>query len=197
MSNDAHKAMFNTFLQPDPHSMGLLKLLKEIYPAFAKRIFQKNKFMEKIVLSNLNPMDIMEYPICGRCETLAAWSGVAERNGKYYQKCTCFADGCGHTTVNPITLRQWMMEELKHKAPPDIAEIAEIAVDIVSQKMMQMAFRDYEKAVGRLKPQREKQMGILMPDGTERKIDEAEKKKAEEMINEEINKIKNQIKEKQ
>ena len=197
MSNDAHRAMFNTFLKPDPHSMGLLKLLKEIYPAFAKQLFRNNKFMEKVVLSNLNPMDMMDYPICGRCETLAAWSGVAEKNGKYYQKCTCFADGCGHTTVNPITLRQWMTEELKHKAPPDVAEIADIAVDIVSQKMMQMAFRDYEKAVGRLKPQREKQMGILMPDGTERKVDEAEKKKAEEMINEEINKIKNQIKEKQ
>ena len=194
MSNDAHRAMFNTFLQPDPHSMGLLKLLQELYPSFAKRIFQRNPFMQKVVMSNLNPMDIMEYPICGKCETLAAWSGVVEKNGKLYQKCTCFAEGCGHTTVNPITMRQWMMEELKHKAPPDIAEIAEIAVDVVSQKMMRMALHDYEKAVGKLKPEQHRKMGILMPDGSERGIDETEKKKAEEMINEEISKIKKQIK---
>lgn len=162
---EAHAAMYQSFANPDPHSMGLLKLLKEIYPQFAKRIFQNNKTMELLVMYGMNPMDMLDYPICGRCETLAAWAGYTKSG---VHQCKCFADGCGATTNNPVTMREWMLDELRHKAPPDIAEIAEVAVDVTAMYMMKMALNEVAKASGKV-PQEEK-MGILMPDGTERKV---------------------------
>lgn len=153
-------AMFNSFMQPDPHSYAVYKMLQDIYPAFGKKLFEGNPFMFRLVMTGFNPMDILEYPICGRCETLAAWNGYAKRGKKHIRQCTCLGDKCGHTTVNPPTLRDWMKDELKKKAPPDIAEYAEQLVDDLASGMVRMAVNELNIAVGKVAPQKNAQMGI-------------------------------------
>jgi hypothetical protein len=151
--SDAHIATYNNFLAPDPASFGVYKLMEQFYPAFAKRLFNNNPFMRKIVMSNLNPMFILEYPICGKCETLAAWSDTIVVNDRKIKTCYCFANGCGNTTRNPVTLREWMIDELKHKAPPDIAEQAYFVVDDIAMSFMRIAKTQLESV---LKEHREK-----------------------------------------
>ena len=189
----AHDMMLQSFANPDPHSVGLYNLLKEIYPNFAKQLFHRNPFMQKVVLSGFNPMEMLEYPICGRCETLAAWDLPVVRNGKRIPACSCLAEGCGHKTLNPITLRAWMLEELKHKAPPDIADIAEVAVDLIAMKMSQMAMRDYQSAVLGIKAKQNDQSGIVGADGTALKSDNQNPEK-QIIIEEEVRKIREKYK---
>lgn len=164
MANDAHIALFNTFGKEDPHSVGLAKLLNELYPKFAKQLFHRNPFMERLVKSNFNPMEMLDYPICGKCETLAAPTDPIIKNGRVIQRCGCMAEGCGAITNSPVTLRTWMIDELKHKAPADIAEIAEIAVDYTALSMMRKAMGEYERVLGKTEEQRK--AGLLKADGT-------------------------------
>ena len=145
--SDAHIAMYNSFLAPDPASFGVFKLMQELYPAFAEKLFYNNPFMQKIVMSSLNSMFIMEYPICGRCETVAAWDKTIIVNDKKIKTCYCFAEGCGSTTKNPVTLREWMVDELRHKAPRDIAEQAYFIVDDIAMSFMRIAKYQLELAL--------------------------------------------------
>lgn len=134
----ARQAVFNSFALPDEKSFGVYKALNDVYPSFAEKLFENNDLMRKIVMSGYNPMDILDYPICGRCETLAAYNGYSVKNGKRYSKCTCMRQGCGHTTINPVTLRVWMKDELKKKVPPEYIDTIEYAVDGIAAKMIQM-----------------------------------------------------------
>ncbi len=138
--SDAHKVVFNSFAMPDDHSYGVYKALMEIYPNFAKKLFENNELMYKIVMTGYNPMDILEYPICGRCETLAVYDGVALKDGRYVSKCTCFR--CGISTVKPITLKEWITMELKKKAPPDFTEYLDYAVDMTANYMLRKFISD-------------------------------------------------------
>jgi hypothetical protein len=156
--------MMNIFAQPDPHANGVMGMLENLYPAFAKKIFQGNEIMRRIVLSGFSPLDILEYPICGRCETPAAWNGMAMKDGALVQKCTCLREKCGAHTLAPIVFKDWMADELRRKAPPEIAEVAENVVSALAASMMQMAIRQYTQA-------QTAQQGILMPDGTVKEIE--------------------------
>ena len=130
-------AIIQSFSNPNPESVGIYKMIDEVYPAFAKKIFENNEFMKNIVMSGYSPMFILDYPICGRCETLAAYSGYAKKNNRIVSACSCFATGCGATTKDPATFRQWLTVELKKKAPPSFVDNIEFAVDTAAQGMVQ------------------------------------------------------------
>lgn len=169
----SHRAMFNSFLQPDPHSEGVYKFLMDLYPAFAKKVFEGGGFVAKLVRSGLNPIDIMDYHICGRCEALAPLSGFAKKNGRLVNKCTCMKEGCGATTIDPPTFRDWMKDELRHKAPPDIAEVADMAVDAIAMNMMKKAEQELARAMSMDNAKRNEKTGILMPDGSMHEVQKA------------------------
>lgn len=143
--SNAHKALGNMMNMTDPRSYAVYKFIDEVYPAFAEKIFKNNSFMERLVMSNYNPIDILDYPICGRCETLAAWDGIGRKDGKVYKACSCF--NCGSKTVNPVTFRVWMREELKHKAPLNFKEIAEEITDQAVIGMLRVAQRQVDDAL--------------------------------------------------
>ncbi len=126
---------------PDPRSYGVYRMIQEIYPALAKKMFENSELMRKLVMTQYNPMDILDYPVCGKCESIAAWNGLAKKNGKLVRKCTCVADGCHASTADPPTFRTWLMYEIKKKAPADFAEVAEYIVD-------GMAFATCEESKG-------------------------------------------------
>jgi len=143
----ARESIVRSFDSDNPESLGVYKALEEIYPAFSKKIFQNNPFMKMIVMTNQSPMHILDYPICGKCETLAMWDRRAIKDGKVVRACGCFASGCGHRTIDPITFRQWLKEELRHKAPPTIVENLEFAVDAVAMTLMQRTLRAQKRMV--------------------------------------------------
>ena len=145
----ARQAIFNSFNLPDEHSFGVYKALQDLYPSFAKKIFNENPLMHKLVLSGYNPMDVLDYPICGKCETLAAPSGEVIRNGKRVQQCTCVNHKCGHTTTNPVTCRVWMQDELKRKAPEDFFDTIDFVVDAVAARWIQSYWHNVRKDMER------------------------------------------------
>lgn len=159
--NQARQSIYKTFASPDPASWGVYKMIDSVYPAFAKKLFHNNKFMEKIVMSGLNPRHILDYPICGRCETLAMPDKPIWKDGRWNSRCGCFADGCGAKTVNPITLRDWLAIELKKKAPPKLIDNIEYVVDRIAIAMLNRIQR--ESAGIRMKQDAEnrRKMGLV------------------------------------
>lgn len=161
----AYAALRKTFESTDPRSYGVFKMIQDIYPALAEKIFSRSDLMEKLVMTKYNPLDIMDYPVCGRCDTLAAWSGTAKKHGKMVNVCKCFGDGCGATTIDPATFREWLIYEMRKKAPPDFAENAEYIVDILAMRLLGQATRDYVELAQQINPQRNEAMGLVGADG--------------------------------
>lgn len=161
LNNKANMVMANANLLPDEHSHGVYKMLMDVYPNFAKKLFENNTFMKKIVMSGMNPMQILDYPICGKCETLALYDGYAKRNGKYVNRCTCVAEGCGASTADPITLRTWIAMELKHKAPAEYIEMIEYAVDDIVHTMIEKYYKDNAGVLQAHNAEASKKMGVI------------------------------------
>lgn len=157
----ANRVLANANYLPDEHSVGVYKMLMEVYPAFAKKLFENNELMKRLVMTGMNPMQILDYPICGKCETMALFNGYGKRGGRVYEQCTCVANKCGHTTVNPITLREWIKIELKHKAPADFIEAIEYAVDTIAQNMIAKYYQDNEYLLTDYSTKASKKMGIV------------------------------------
>lgn len=159
--NESRQAIFKSFANPDPASVGVYKMINDVYPAFAEKLFENNSFMQKIVMTGLNPMHILDYPICGKCETLAMPDKPIFKNNRWNNACGCFAKGCGAKTINPITLREWLIYELKKKAPKSYIENIEFVVDSIAKAMI----NNFEKSTRdiRIKQQIEdsKRMGLI------------------------------------
>ena len=165
----AHQQMVNMFSNPDPHNQGIYNMLMKLYPAFAKKVFEGSGFIGKLVRMGYDSSDVLDFPICGRCESLAALDGYHWNGKQYVNKCTCMKEGCGHTTVNPITFREWIRDEIRHTAPKEVIEqlddLLDMAVDLYAKQMMAKAERDLTEALA-LKNGAIRQAGsIIMPDG--------------------------------
>lgn len=149
---DKFDAMGNILMQPSSRAMGVMKLLNKHYPAFARKVFYRNPLIEKMAMSSFCSMDILMYPICGHCETLAAYcryaqnaQGLPLRNedGKPIGVCRCLK--CGRETVNPITFYEWCMLELKKRAPDTIGMDLATVVDIIAERGLESARKAYRK----------------------------------------------------
>lgn len=157
--NVARQAIINSFANANPDSFGVMKMINDVYPAFAKKIFQNNESMRKIVMSNLNPMYILDYPICGHCEAISALSGKVMRNGEAVDVSRCFV--CDRTTTEPITLREWLAMELKRKVPEKYFEEIEYAVDTVALSMMRTYMRDVKNLMQSDRQEQARKMGLV------------------------------------
>jgi len=161
--SQVYSALKKTFESPDPHSYGVYKMIQEIYPALAKKVFENNKLMERFVMTNYNPMDILQYPVCGKCESIAAWSSPVKRGKQYVRTCKCVKSGCGSTTVNPPTFRQWLMSEIKHKAPQGIEEELAQSVDLMADRLLNKLKRDHAALKAQYSVSTAKKMGLVLP----------------------------------
>ncbi len=128
LRNTMRQGLFNSFAMTDARSFGVFKAIQEAYPNFAKKMFEGNVLMERLVMSGFGPLDIFEYPICGKCESLALPSG--------HKQCNCVKTGCGHTTKNPVSFRQWMRYELKNKLPQEQIDNLDFTIDRIAESMM-------------------------------------------------------------
>jgi len=163
----ARQSIVNSFSNDNPESLGVYKALEDIYPAFSKKIFENNPFMQMIVMTNQSPMHILDYPICGKCETLAMWDYRGIKDGKSVKACGCFANGCGARTLDPITFRDWLKEELRHKAPPSIVENVEYAVDAVALSLMKKTMFQQKQMMQQEAEMRKYKSGLVDANGKE------------------------------
>lgn len=145
-------ALGDILSKPNSHSIGVMKLIDKHYPAFAKKVFHKNPLMEKMAMANFCSMDILMYPICGRCETLAAYFRYAQNpdgtpmrkpDGMAVGVCKCLK--CGAETVAPISFYDWCMMELKKKAPESIGMDLTTIVDVIAERGLAQAKKRYER----------------------------------------------------
>lgn len=150
-----YDAFRNTLVQANSHSLGVMKLLKEYYPAFAKKVFERNPLVEKLCLSGFFTENILDYPVCGHCETLALWNRYVKNpdgsladdgEGNLIPVARCWK--CGQDTVNPLMFFEWCMMELKKKAPESVDVELVTATDIIAERLKADADRLYmiEKA---------------------------------------------------
>lgn len=157
----ARQSIIQSFSAPNPESLGIFKTLEDIYPAFSQKIFQGNAFMQMIVMSNYSPMFILDYPVCGKCETLAMWDNSGVKDGRVVPACSCFADGCGARTLNPVTFRDWLKEEIRGKAPAVVVENIEYAVDAMAMTMMKRSLLEQKMLKEQEAGERRQKLGIL------------------------------------
>jgi hypothetical protein len=158
-----YQALVNTMKQTDPHSLGVRNMIESVYPALATKLFKSTKTIMKLVMTGLNPMDVLDYPICSKCEGLAWLDGKARRGKKWVDVCQC---DCGRRTIDPPTFREWIREELKRKAPPDFMEEVAYVTDGIAMRMMRKAMIQFHNEAEAKSATRSGQMGIVMPDGS-------------------------------
>ena len=146
-------AMQNMLMQPNSHAFGVMNVLKTYYPNFAKKVFQNNPLMEKMAMANFSSMDILVYPVCGKCEALAAYCRYAQDplgqtiRDEYGRGIgVCRSLKCGAETVDPVTFYDWCLMELKKKAPEDVGMELLFAVDLVADQLMRDAKKQYVQA---------------------------------------------------
>ena len=162
--SDLRKAMHRTTQMPDERSLGVYKLINEIYPALAEKIFQGNKLMKSLIMGGMNPMDIMEYPVCGKCESFAAYCDPVKKDGKLVKACACVRKGCGAVTPNPVEFREWLLYELKKKADPKVLAQFDTVVDRIAMNMALTAQAELLREIEMVREKQRQQMQATNPD---------------------------------
>lgn len=149
IKTDKHAAMQRMFQQYDPRSLGVMHALEGVYPAFAKKLFEGAPLMRNLVMSNYNPMDILEYPICGKCETVSLpFNQTMDKKGAWHETCKCFK--CGSVTIDPPLVRDWFVDELKKRVPAEFIDKMEYLVDNVAASMLQRQKREFDLMQARM-----------------------------------------------
>jgi len=98
-------------------SVKSMDFLKGVKPAFAEHMFHFNRIVEAFAMSQYGGVDILEQPICKKCEK-PGWNTVnpnfvstgdedADREVR-----NCFCEACGTTSYNTLTLRNYLLQEL-------------------------------------------------------------------------------------
>lgn len=102
-----------------------LDLLKNINPKFADHMYYKNRIVEAFALSEYGGIDMLEQPMCGKCEQPGFFVNdpnmkvpyviVKDEYGENQEKFihNCYCPHCGTVTKNTLTLREYLMQELK------------------------------------------------------------------------------------
>ena len=158
-----HTAQLLGLALADPHSMGVHKALNEVYPALATKLFEGNMLMQKMVMSGFNMMNILDYPICGKCESLALYNGYATESGKPHVRCTCIRQGCGASTIRPVTLRRWLFDELRKKMPKEEIEDLDFKFDVIAQRMLDVHKKNMARIWAERQAEANKQMLVEQP----------------------------------
>lgn len=98
-------------------SVKSMDFLKGVNPAYAQHIFHQNRIVEAFAMSELGGVNVLEQPICGKCEK-PGWN-VDNPNfvstgdiDKDVEIKNCYCVACGTTTYNTRTLREHLIKEL-------------------------------------------------------------------------------------
>lgn len=84
-----------------------LEKLKDINPKYAEHMYYKNRIVEAFARSYFGGMDILEQPICNKCEKPGFWHGDKHISN------ACYCPACGTVTPNATEMRDYLIEQLK------------------------------------------------------------------------------------
>lgn len=105
-------------------NVSALKQLKNINPKYAQHMYYRNRIVEAFAVSEYGGVDVLEQPICGKCEQ-PGWNHSVpgqpifitrkDEYGDDYDVFihNCYCPKCGQITKNTLTLREYLMQELK------------------------------------------------------------------------------------
>jgi len=153
-SETRYDAMDNLLTQSNAHTIGVLKILKDYYPAFAKKIFEGNPLIEQLAMCGITSFDILKYPVCNHCEALAMYFDCAKNedgtlkkreDGSLIGVCKC--KKCGTVTEDPVILYDWCLMELRKRAPATVDYELIIATDALAEKLIRQANYRLEKRI--------------------------------------------------
>lgn len=100
-----------------------LNFLKGVNPKYAEHMYNRNRIVEAFALSEYGNVDVLEQPMCGKCEQpgwhttgkLPVMVKVKDEFGDEQDKFiyNCYCPKCGAVTENTLTLKEYLMQELK------------------------------------------------------------------------------------
>lgn len=110
-------------------TLAAMKNIKSADPKYAKHMLQKNDILEDFAFSIFGGVDILEQPVCRKCERPALWD-----HGDVGH---CMA--CGTITKNPWTVRQYLLDQI------DRRKLTQEQLEVLSMKGRQFADDSEEK----------------------------------------------------
>lgn len=84
-----------------PDALQTMEEIKSVHPKYAKHMFQLNNLVKNLAMTEFSNIDVLDLPVCRRCERPALWMNEDAR-------CSC-----GAITKNPMTVRQYMIQEFR------------------------------------------------------------------------------------
>jgi hypothetical protein len=106
-------------------NLNTLNNIKDKNKKFAAHVFDRNKLVEMFAMSELGGIDILEQPVCPRCEKIMLFSDHGA---------TCLADGTQVPQNKIVTLRQYLSLEFKKLFSDDqISDIVEVLEELYKE----------------------------------------------------------------
>jgi len=106
----------NKFYQPNKTNTEILKILKKTDTKYAKHILHKNDIVESFLTYMGFGSDVLSQPVCSKCERPGLWGMDKDLRAE----CHCLA--CGKITKNPVTVSQYMMDQMRKNIPEEFLE---------------------------------------------------------------------------
>ena len=131
----------------DPRSMGIKKLIDDVYPSLSKKLFSNKSLLARVVMEGSNPMDLLDYFVCRSCEGLCLGKDGVFLSDGWHPQCKCENPGCGATTTDPVTMREWLTEEFKAKKLHHLVPQLDVVVHYTAARMMDMAMAKLQMAI--------------------------------------------------
>lgn len=87
----------------NPTNQQTMKWLKGVHPSLSKHIWERNGLVQAIAMERFGGIDILELPVCEKCERPGAW----------HDNDSCWCNPCGHQTKkeNTKSLYRYIAED--------------------------------------------------------------------------------------
>lgn len=101
---DTRRFILNKDLsQINSNHINIMDTIEGVDPKFAKHMFLRNQLIENFAKQMGGGINILDQPMCNRCERPAAWN----------QEGTAYCFSCHSTTKDPITVKKYLIEYTK------------------------------------------------------------------------------------
>lgn len=147
-----HLEISQNAMAPDKRNVKILGAISEAYKALEQKMFEHNPVMRALIQSQIDVTSVFEFPVCGKCETVALWNDSKFNKETFQIDRTCGCMRCGTITTRPATVRQWLADELRRRVDPEFLDMIDIGLNRIALSMMKTYLEnltiDVERANG-------------------------------------------------
>lgn len=105
LKRERESKLFNEINAANTSNVKAMKAIGDVEPKYAKHMFLRNELLEKFAMRLGGGINILDQPVCTRCERPAAW----DENGSAY----CFSCNKSIAAKDVITVTKYLMEYTK------------------------------------------------------------------------------------